>query len=60
MNRKITSDDGITVVESKQPSLVMALARAYGGTFLFAGFLKLLQDMLIFVSPQLLRFTYRK
>ncbi|EDV20619.1 uncharacterized protein TRIADDRAFT_50946 [Trichoplax adhaerens] len=29
--------------------------RAFGGTFFFAGFLKFLQDLLTFVSPQILR-----
>ena len=39
----------------KEPSLVMALARSFGGTFFVAGVFKLLQDLLNFVSPQLLK-----
>ena len=38
----------------KEPSLVMAYARAFGMPFLMAGGLKLIHDMLIFVGPYLL------
>ncbi|EDV20618.1 uncharacterized protein TRIADDRAFT_60846 [Trichoplax adhaerens] len=54
-SKKITSEDGVIVRKGKGPSLVMALTRAYGGTFLLAGLMKLVQDMLVFVNPQLLR-----
>ena len=37
------------------PSLPWALARAFGRPFVFAGFLKLLQDMLAFSQPWLLK-----
>jgi hypothetical protein len=38
------------------PSLIKALARAFGGTFYVAGVFKLGQDLLGFVGPQLLSF----
>ena len=41
----------------KSPSLVMALARSFGGTFFLAGVFKLFQDLLNFVSPQLLKYN---
>ena len=41
----------------KSPSLVMALARSFGGTFFVAGLFKLCQDLLNFVSPQLLKYA---
>ena len=37
------------------PSLVLALARSFGGTFFIAGFFKLGQDLLGFASPQILK-----
>ena len=37
------------------PSLWIALARAFGRTFLFGSFLKLIHDILMFVSPYLLQ-----
>lgn len=36
-------------------SLWMALFASYGGPYIFAAFLKLLQDSLSFLQPQLLR-----
>ena len=39
----------------RKPSLVMALTRSFGGTFFVAGLFKLLQDLLNFVSPLLLK-----
>ena len=39
----------------KDPSLVVAMARTVGGTFFVAGLFKLLQDLLNFVSPLLLK-----
>ena len=40
---------------SKSPSLVMAIIKAYGFTFFVAGIFKLGQDLLSFISPQLLK-----
>jgi ABC-type multidrug transport system fused ATPase/permease subunit len=37
-----------------EPSLTLALIRAFGLTFFVAGFFKLAQDLLTFVSPQVL------
>ena len=37
------------------PSLVWALAKSFGGTFLIAGFFKLGQDLIVFASPQILK-----
>lgn len=39
----------------KNPSLTIAMARAFGGQFLQGGFFKVLQDILAFTQPQLLR-----
>ena len=39
----------------KSPSLVLALAKSFGGTFFVAGLFKFCQDLLNFVSPQLLK-----
>lgn len=39
----------------RDPSLVLALCKAYGFTFFVAGFFKLAQDLLSFASPQILR-----
>ncbi len=36
-------------------SFVRALRRTFGHTFLMAAFLKLLHDILVFVSPQILK-----
>jgi hypothetical protein len=41
--------------KTKEPSFFMALARSFGGTFFMAGLFKLLQDLLTFVSPLLLK-----
>lgn len=43
------------VTGSKGPSISAAIAGAFGATFLFAGFQKFLDDLLTFVSPQILR-----
>lgn len=50
---------GIGGLETKgrQPSLVRALSRAYGFDFFVAGILKLIQDILGFIGPQLLKYT---
>ncbi|KEI41088.1 uncharacterized protein L969DRAFT_86336 [Mixia osmundae IAM 14324] len=39
----------------EKPSLVIALAKAYGAPFFYAAIFKAFQDMLAFVQPQLLR-----
>lgn len=39
----------------KEPSLVWALAKSFGQTFIMAGLFKFLQDNLNFVGPQLLK-----
>ena len=41
----------------KEPSLVLALGRSFAGTFMMAALFKLLQDLLAFVSPQLLKYA---
>jgi len=47
----------LTLVDSskKKGSLLWAMCKTFGPTFLVSSFLKLLQDLLAFVSPQLLR-----
>jgi ATP-binding cassette subfamily C (CFTR/MRP) protein 1 len=42
-------------LEKKSPSVTWAILRAYGGTYVIAGFLKACQDILAFAQPQLLR-----
>ena len=42
---------------SKEPSLVVALARSFGGVFMMGGLFKFLQDVLSFVGPQLLKYV---
>ena len=39
------------------PSLVWALTKSFGGTFIVAGFFKLGQDLLTFASPQILKYV---
>lgn len=39
----------------KQASILPALVKAFGGTFLFGSCLKLVQDLLTFASPQILK-----
>lgn len=41
--------------ESQQPSFLRALIRAFGPYFLIGSAFKLLQDVIVFVNPQLLR-----
>ncbi|XP_019855858.1 PREDICTED: multidrug resistance-associated protein 1-like isoform X2 [Amphimedon queenslandica] len=41
--------------KGRQPSLVLALSRAYGFDFFVAGIFKLFQDILGFIGPQLLK-----
>ena len=41
----------------REPSLVWALAKAFGGTFIVAAFFKLGQDLLGFASPQILKYV---
>ena len=44
--------------KAKEPSLVWALVRTFWRTFVFAGMLKFFQDLLNFVSPQLLKYIF--
>ncbi|KAK2141833.1 hypothetical protein LSH36_1034g00008 [Paralvinella palmiformis] len=48
-------DGSERVKKSLKPSLIIALSKAFGLTFLFGSFLKFVHDVLIFVSPMLLR-----
>ncbi|CAH2108143.1 unnamed protein product [Euphydryas editha] len=41
--------------ERKPASILPALCLAFGGQFLFGAFLKLINDLLMFISPQVLR-----
>jgi ATP-binding cassette, subfamily C (CFTR/MRP), member 1 len=41
--------------ERKPASILRALCLAFGGQFLFGSILKLLNDVLMFLSPQLLK-----
>ena len=52
------SNSGVNFVESKpkkMASILPALIKAFGPVFLFGSCLKLVQDLLTFVSPQILR-----
>lgn len=40
---------------SQQPSFLRALIRAFGPYFLIGSAFKLLQDVIVFINPQLLR-----
>lgn len=40
---------------SQQPSFLRALIRAFGPYFLIGSAFKLLQDIIVFINPQLLR-----
>ncbi len=51
-NVKVLGEKG---KKSYQPSLVKALAKAFWDTFLMSAFFKLMQDILLFVNPQLLQ-----
>lgn len=41
--------------KKKQASILPALVKAFGPTFIFGALLKLIQDLLTFVSPQILK-----
>ncbi|KIP05505.1 hypothetical protein PHLGIDRAFT_128871 [Phlebiopsis gigantea 11061_1 CR5-6] len=47
--------NGLRESMKKHKNLAVALAASYGGPYAFAAFLKLLQDCLAFLQPQLLR-----
>ncbi|XP_014791161.1 multidrug resistance-associated protein 1 isoform X2 [Octopus bimaculoides] len=47
--------DDIKVIGGKKPSLVKCLLRAFGDKVLLAVFFKLIHDVLLFVSPMLLK-----
>lgn len=54
------STEKIEFTEAKQKtnaSILMPLIKAFGGTFLMGSVLKLVQDVLTFVNPQLLRLS---
>ena len=42
-------------VKLREPSLLKALVKAFGGLMFTAAFFKLVQDLLTFVSPQILK-----
>lgn len=42
--------------KKKQVSVLPVLVKAFGPTFIFGASLKLLQDILTFVSPQILKY----
>ncbi|XP_014673768.1 PREDICTED: multidrug resistance-associated protein 1-like [Priapulus caudatus] len=46
---------GLTPSKQVQPSLVVAMAKTFGVTFAAGSFFKLLNDLLTFVSPQILK-----
>ena len=41
-----------------KPSLFLSLCKTYIATFLIAGFLKLINDLLNFVGPQILKLVF--
>ena len=43
------------VGDKKQPSLILTLGRAFGSLFFTAAIFKVGQDLLTFVSPQVLK-----
>ena len=43
---------------TSKPSLFLALCKTYTATFLIAGFLKLINDLLNFVGPQILKLVF--
>jgi len=43
---------------NRKPSFLKALVRTFGPYFLIGSFFKLIQDLLAFVNPQLLRLVY--
>ena len=43
---------------TSKPSLFLALCKTYIVTFLIAGFLKLINDLLNFVGPQILKLVF--
>jgi hypothetical protein len=60
-NEKKRAKDRVSLIEGTidsvhhQPSLALALSKAFGGGFIHAGVLKLCQDLLIFVGPLVLK-----
>ncbi|XP_014276421.1 multidrug resistance-associated protein 1 isoform X1 [Halyomorpha halys] len=47
---------GTGKTKSKPSSILPALIKAFGPTFLFGASLKLVQDLLVFISPELLKY----
>ena len=52
---ELESVEPATQRQTSNPSLLMALCRTYIGTFLIAGSLKLITDLLDFVGPLILK-----
>lgn len=44
----------------KEASILPALCKSFGRTFLFGTFLKVIEDCLVFVSPQVLKYVFPK
>ncbi|KAG8311145.1 Canalicular multispecific organic anion transporter 1 [Homalodisca vitripennis] len=51
----VGNSTGLQRSRNRPASILMPLCKAFGGTFLFGSFLKLIQDLLTFVSPQILK-----
>nr|CAD7402137.1 unnamed protein product [Timema poppensis] len=59
LNPEDTSGEIVPVKQTgvkKEISVVFALCKAFGPTFLFGALLKIVNDLLLFVNPQLLKF----
>lgn len=50
---RITRDSN----NKKEASILPALCKSFGRTFLFGTFLKVIEDCLVFVSPQVLKYV---
>lgn len=64
LNESISSDENILIppalpaysaIKPAKPYLIVALFKAFGRLFFVAGLFKLCQDIIIFISPQLLK-----
>ena len=49
--------EGKKETKDKEPSLVLALAKTFGEVFVVAAVFKLIQDLLSFASPQILKYV---
>jgi hypothetical protein len=52
--------DGVGRSKPKPSSILGPLCKAFGPTFILGSFFKLIQDLLGFVSPQILKYVYIK